>query len=303
MITDVRGWAAESRGSIEALLNRHRAILFRGFGIASVERFNQLLEGAGTDPLEYTERSTPRSRVAGNIYTSTEYPKSHLIPLHNENSYSVTWPRRLYFCCLVPASMGGETPVADSRLVFQGIDEAIRGEFLKRQVMYVRTFGQGVDLSWQEAFQTVDPLQAEEYCRAASIEYEWFDNGVGLQTRQVRPAVLRPSAEDEWVWFNQAHLFHVSSLESSVRESLLQVFALDRLPRNALYGDGGAIELDALNHIRRAYDQASYPIAWEAGDVLLLDNLFFAHGRRPYHGDRTVVVAMDGRGQSREFPA
>ena len=31
---------------------------------------------------------------------------------------------------------------------------------------------------------------------------------------------------------------------------------------------------------------------WRRGDVLLLDNMLTAHGRRPFTGDRRVLVAM-----------
>jgi alpha-ketoglutarate-dependent taurine dioxygenase len=34
------------------------------------------------------------------------------------------------------------------------------------------------------------------------------------------------------------------------------------------------------------------PHAWEAGDLLMLDNLLAAHGRRPFSGERRIAVAM-----------
>lgn len=48
------------------------------------------------DLLEYRERSSPRTHVEHNIYTSTEYPAHHPIFLHNENSYAHTWPLNLF---------------------------------------------------------------------------------------------------------------------------------------------------------------------------------------------------------------
>jgi hypothetical protein len=33
-------------------------------------------------------------------------------------------------------------------------------------------------------------------------------------------------------------------------------------------------------------------VDWVAGDVLLIDNVLVAHGRRPFEGSRRVLVAM-----------
>ena len=291
-------WAAQAREQLTPLLQNHKALLLRGFNVDSVDKFQAFLSALGLDLLEYTERSTPRSTVVGNVYTSTEYPKAHEIPMHNENSYSGKWPRRVYFCCLRPAAEGGETPIADSRKVYEMIEPRIREEFISRRVMYMRNYGQGLDLSWEEAFQTDDRSAVERYCRESDIAFQWSDNNRCLQTRQVRPAALMNTLSGERVWFNQAHLFHVSALPSSLRKSLLSLFPADQLPRNACFGNGSSIPEDYLDHIRDIYRSTRTNIQWCKGDVLMLDNLFCAHGRLAYSGDRQVIVAMDGAGST-----
>jgi len=290
---ELQEWIGAHRLQINQLMDRHRAILFRGLSLDSVDRFQTFLQALGADLMDYSERSTPRSVVHGRVYTSTEYPKSDEIPMHNENSYSHVWPRRVVFCCLEPASQGGETPIADSRAIFDGIPIDIREAFLKKQVMYVRNFGRGIDLSWQEAFQTNDPGQVEAYCQASGIAFEWFDGGTGLHTEQIRAAALRYVPTGEWVWFNQAHLFHISSLPPALRVALCDLFSPRCLPRNACYGDGTAIEDAVLDEIRHAYRKKRVYIEWKRGDALLLDNLFYAHGRMPFTGQRKIIVAMD----------
>jgi alpha-ketoglutarate-dependent taurine dioxygenase len=94
------------------------------------------------------------------------------------------------------------------------------------------------------------------------------------------------------VWFNQAHLFHISSLEPDVRESLLLSFREEDLPRNAYYGDGSRIEDDVLDEIRDVYQQEKVVFAWQEGDILMLDNMLMAHGRTPFIGQRKVLVGM-----------
>jgi alpha-ketoglutarate-dependent taurine dioxygenase len=44
--------------------------------------------------------------------------------------------------------------------------------------------------------------------------------------------------------------------------------------------------------VRAAFADASVAFAWQRGDLLMLDNMAVAHGRRPYRGERQVLVAM-----------
>ncbi len=239
--------------------------------------------------VEYTYRSTPRTRLEGRVYTSTEYPPGQSIPLHNENAYARQWPTRICFWCVQPADQGGATPVADSRLVYRRLDPELRERFAAREVLYVRNYG-GLDLSWQDVFQTRERAEVESFCRAAGITCEWSADG--LRTRQRCQAVARHPRTGEMVWFNQAHLFHVSALDAPTRASILELLPEERFPRHAYYGDGAPIEEQALEHVRAVYREAAVSEPWQAGDLLLLDNMLMAHGREPYSGPRRVLVGM-----------
>jgi alpha-ketoglutarate-dependent taurine dioxygenase len=206
-------------------------------------------------------------------------------------AYSRHWPTKIGFYCVQPAQQGGETPIADSRKVFQRINPTIREKFIQKQVMYVRNYGNGLDLPWQNVFQTTDKSEVEKYCHNHAIEFEWYGQDC-LRTRQICQAVAKHPKTSEMVWFNQAHLFHVSNLNPSMREGLLAGFKEEELPRNAYYGDGSPIETSVLDEIREIYQQESITFTWQAGDVLLLDNMLVCHGRNPFVGSRKVLAGM-----------
>jgi alpha-ketoglutarate-dependent taurine dioxygenase len=285
-------WAASNRDAIATWLLQHGGILFRNFDVREVAQFEQFIQSISGTLLDYSYRSTPRSQVSGKIYTSTEYPAAQSIPLHNEMSYSLNWPMKIGFLCIKSAEQGGETPIADSRKVFKRLGSKLKEKFVQKKVMYVRNYNDNLDLSWENVFQTKNKLKVEDYCRSAGIEFEWKDGGKHLRTRQVCQAVATHPKTGETVWFNQAHLFHVSSLNPEVRQTLLSTIKEEDLPRNVYYGDGSPIEASVLDEIREIYQQEAVTFPWQEGDVLMLDNMLAAHGRKPFIGSRKVVVGM-----------
>lgn len=284
-------YASAAKPTIERMLLQYGALLFRGFDLKSVEQFQELVAATSSGALEYTERSSPRSQVSGKIYTSTDYPPDQPIFLHNEQSYNRIFPRKIMFFCVTAAEVGGATPIADCRRVLARIPAEIRDKFERLGYCYVRNFGDGFGLTWQEAFQTVDRAAVEAYGAEHEIEILWRDGG-RLRTRQVRPAVAVHPGSGERTWFNHLTFFHLSTLVPALRAALAAEFAEEDLPNQTYYGDGTPIEPEVLDTLREIYAQETVSFPWRQGDVLMLDNMLSAHGRESYQGARKVVVGM-----------
>ena len=288
---DLTDWAESNREFIEARLLDHGGILFRDFKVETEPAFHRFVRTVAPELLDYHEPSSSRTEVGDKIYTSTEYPADERIELHNELSYSHHWPRKIFFFCVTPAGAGGETPIADSRKVFAVLDSGLKKRFIEKGIMYVRNFYEELGLPWQKVFGTADRNVAEQYFREAGMKHEW-KSGDGLRVSQVRPAVAKHPATAEVVWFNQAHLFHVSNMGAAAQESLRALYPEKDLPSNAYYGDGSTIEVSVLDEIRETYRQAATSFPWRRGDILMLDNMLVAHGRASFAGARRILVAM-----------
>lgn len=284
--------ASDLHACVAARLPVDGGVLFRGLGVKSAEDFRAFAASFGHALLSYDFGSTPRSQVTGGVYTSTEYPAHQSIPLHNEQAYSRQWPMKIWFYCEVAAPAGGETPIADSREIYRRVPAGIRERLVRRGLCYVRNYGAGLDVPWAQVFGTDDRADVEAYCRRHDISWEWKADGE-LRTRQVCQVVAPHPATGDWVWFNQAHLFHVSALAPEVREVLLDVVGSEQeLPRNVYYADGAPLEESLLDEVRGVLDSCKVEFPWLAGDVLMLDNMLAAHARNPFSGPRRVVVAM-----------
>ena len=287
----VTDWALHNRDHIERLLQSNGALLIRGLKFVGSQQFGAVLATLfGEELIQYTYRSTPRTELRGNVYTATEYHPDQVIPQHNENSYSNRWAMRLGFLCTIPAETGGATPICDSRKIYQQIPDAIRERFEKHGVMYVRNYSE-IDIPWQEVFQSADKADVESFCRANDLEFEWLDDN-HLRTRQINQASATHPVTGDTVWFNQAHLFHVTNLDPEVQQSLLTVMKEEHLPRNTYYGDGAPIAPETLQQIRDLYLKNQIAFEWQRNDLLLVDNMLYSHGRTQYSGNRQVLVGM-----------
>jgi alpha-ketoglutarate-dependent taurine dioxygenase len=284
-------WAAGQREFIEAELLKHGAVLFRNFNVKSAASFETFIETVSGELIEYHERSSPRSQVSGNIYTSTDYPPEQSIFLHNEQSYNSAFPLRIFFYCEEAAPQGGETPIADTRKIFARLDPLVRRRLIEKNYSYVRNFGDGCGLPWQTAFQTSDKSEVEAYCRANDIKFQWKDES-RLRTSQVRRVVGKHPRTGESVWFNHLTFFNVSTLLPEIRDALAAQFTDEEMPNNTFYGDGSRIEPSVMDELREAYLSEKVCFPWRQDDVLMLDNMLSSHGRQPYCGPRKVLVGM-----------
>lgn len=281
----------ENKGEIDKLLLRHGALLFRGFDVSKPDQFSNSIAALDSEILSYTERSSPRHKVADNVYTSTDHPADQDIVLHSEQSYTLDWPCLISFTCQRKAATGGDTPIADNRRILQHLPTNLRKRFEQHGVLYLRTYTPGLGVSWQTAFQTEDAREVERFCAERSIEVVWLPDG-RLQTRQKRSAFQKHPVSQEVLWFNHALFFHHTSLEPDIAKALIDAVGLDHLPTTTRFGNGEKFSDDDLAAMRTAVAREKQTFAWEEQDVLILDNMICQHGRDPFSGERSVLTIM-----------
>jgi len=131
----------------------------------------------------------------------------------------------------------------------------------------------------------------ENYCRANAIEFEWPPDG-GLRTVQRRSAIVQHPITGERCWFNQVAFLNERTLDPEVREYLVDIYGADALPFNTSFGSGDPIGEDVVELLNEIYEAHTTREPWQAGDLLLVDNIRAAHSREPFEGSREVLAAM-----------
>jgi len=157
--------------------------------------------------------------------------------------------------------------------------------------LLVRNYNDDIGASVAEAFGSDDRGAVESYCRANQIRFEWQRDG-GLRTWQRRSAVTRHPVTGERCWFNQIAFLNGWTLDPEVREYLVDLYGEDGLPFDTRFGNGDAIDAGVVRSINEVYEANTAREPWQAGDLMLVDNVRTAHGRERYAGRREVLVAM-----------
>jgi alpha-ketoglutarate-dependent taurine dioxygenase len=291
---DLPTWAKDGGvEEVQRLLLDRGAVLFRGFGLKTPAEFESAAS-ALTSELYGGYGDLPRVGESENIYESTPYPADQPILFHSESSHLASWPTRISFFCITPSATGGETPLADTREIADRLDPEVLAEFEAKGLSYIRNFS-GLDVSWQQFFQTDDRAEVERKCSDSGMDFEWIDDGAQLRVRQPTAAVRAHPVTGDRLFFNQIQLHHPHYLPEETRTSLRSMVSSDdELPRNVTFGDGSRISDETAEHVIQTYWDNCVMFPWQAGDIISLDNMRTAHARMPFTGERRIAVAMAG---------
>jgi hypothetical protein len=284
----------ENKNKIDSLLLSSGAVKFSGVRIDSTETFQYIVDAISDKFLNYIDGTSPRTKLTGHVYTSTEYDASQRITMHNELSYSAKWPNKLFFSCLLPAETGGETLLADGREMVQRMNQEIVAEIEKRGVVYIRNLhgGNGVGTSWKAAFETEDKAVLENYCKALDIQLEWHDDD-NVRLKQFSPGILEHRVTKEKVWFNQIDQFHPYQLGQELYDAMNEIYASpEEFPTYVTFGDGGTISEQIVEEILKTSESITLAPPWQKNELLIVENVLVSHGRNSYTGQRKVLVAM-----------
>ncbi|MDQ3663267.1 MAG: TauD/TfdA family dioxygenase [Actinomycetota bacterium] len=288
---DAPEWAAGHRDAVRAAVTEHGALVVRGLGLCDVTQtgavFQRLTDGLMTE----REAFAARQSHPGGLYSSAKWPANQPMCMHHELSYTLEVPGLMLFACLTAPTSGGATAVADSPTVLAALPADLVEQFERDGWMLTRSYNDEIGASIGEAFGTDDRRAVESYCRANRIEFEWQPDG-SLRTRQRRSAVVRHPATGQRCWFNQVAFLSEWTLTPEVREFLVDVYGDDGLPFNTRFGNGDPIGEEVVQLLNEVYEANTARDPWQAGDLMLVDNIRTAHNREAYEGPREVLVAM-----------
>ena len=288
---DAASWAAAHRNKLRTMVAVHGSVLVRGLGLHDAAQTGAVFRRLAASLMPEREAFAPRLSYPGGVYSATPWPPNQQMCMHHELSYTLEFPGLMMFACLTAPASGGATTVSDSPTVLGALPAGLVQRFEREGWMLVRNYNEDFGASVEQAFGTADRGQIERYCRANATEFQWQPDGT-LRTWQRRSAVVRHPVTRQRCWFNQIAFLNERTMDPEVRDYLADLYGEDGLPFTTRFGNGDPIGEDIVELLNQTYEGCTKREPWQAGDLLLVDNIRTAHSREPYEGAREVLAGL-----------
>ena len=288
---DLAAFLAVNKLAVDAALDDAGTLLFRGFDVPDAQAFDAAVEGYGEEGFTYEESlsNAVRVNVTERVFTANEAPPTTEIHLHHEMAQTPLYPSKLFFYCEIAPEEGGATPVCRSDWLLERMeqdDPALVARFGEEGVRYTNVMpgsddvGSGQGRSWRSTLGVADREGAEARLSQLGYAWEWRDDDALRATTPVLPAI-RELDGGRRTFFNQ--LIAAFRGWSDSRNTA---------DKSVTFGDGTPITGEDMAPAIAAADELTRDVAWQAGDVALVDNFLVMHGRRPFVGQRRVLASL-----------
>ncbi len=273
---------------IEDTFNRVGLVHLINTGLDDMQLQRKLAMFAIKRAVKYEGGSNARSPIQPNVY-EIGAPLTANLHYHHEMAYIGASTTALGFLCKHSPGPKGATFVSDNLAATDAILATEFGQKLKRlglcyhrdltdREAFKGTEELGVYNHWQKSMMTEDPEEAIAFARARGLECEWGENRL-LKTRYYISAfeycpfskrnVLFSSVADDGIWFDEwPKVMHLPN---------------DERPLKLTFGDGTEMTHEEKELFVNIYDRFGSPVNWQPGDVAVVCNYRFAHGRPGIH--------------------
>jgi len=312
----------ENNKLIRRLLHKNGCVILKGFNISTFEEYEAIFKSLKISlSSEYRPGIAPRTikSESGMSFSSTEASKHISITPHNEMAYSNYRPKIIAFWCKEPPTKYGETPLFNCRKIYNLLEFNDRDLFHKviQPIIFKRKFtneksafdqdtqhhAQIGGSMWKTAFNTTDKIEIERYCDQIGMNWKWTEQGE-LETNVEINSVLLDDKNNENIQLQ------TPLLGPAVYEYMKQKFPIrfdtpeyDNViakggtnpPIKYNFSDENTLTDQEVTRYMNTIMSAGIMPKWEKGDVWILDNVCFAHGRMnidPKDSQREIVASL-----------
>jgi len=189
--------------------------------------------------------------------------------MHGELYWTPYPPDILWFICITPPEVGGETLLVDGIEIATNLSKRTFDYFCKNPLIYERHMSREV---WQRQFrcETVKDvkMRVAPYCNCLITE----DTNESIILHLSHYAIRHTKWGGEPAFVNS--LLH--ALDSKKNKDLVNYGLCNNVPE------------DCVSEVQKLVSELQSPIIWSEGDIVVIDNTRMMHGRNPFSGKREI---------------
>ncbi len=270
--------------------------------IHKINRFGWVLVRSTSetpDTLQYehfTKKTGDSFQVHGNIaramvsedgLTQEVDAGTHPLPPHSEVTYMPFYPDTMWFFCVSPPSIGGQTIVADGVEIYKSLSPQAKIFFEKNRIQYQHVYSKE---AWTRPLPVESTKEASDlidavlplFAQRGNFQYR-FDADDSMHTNYCTNAISQSRNGDK-VFANSLEISYIPRV-IELRGGCVSI------------EDGSDIPEQILKEIRSTVSSHEIEVRWEAGDILMIDNSRVMHGRREIlsQEERKIYLRLGNR--------
>lgn len=274
------GFATQQRTRLLELVRWSGAVMVRGFEVATGDQYTQLMSGClGTTPVTNKVLTTlfawaKRKRRGEGVYDLPPADLQMQGP-HIEVGWRSRRPRYISLWCEVPPIKAGETALFDMAAAYDHLDDELRAYF-DRYASEYPAFG--------EKFVEDSVLVHPETGRRCLVL--WYYQS--------------PLADHAVAAYRETEHYRRNPIQDAV-----PFMAINSQLSHAFCDGRKRIKLSrelSVRLMRQVY-RATHYVTWQAGDIVIVDNIAMGHGRMPCVPPRKIVVGYWNEVDMRAYTA
>ncbi|MEH2072619.1 MAG: TauD/TfdA family dioxygenase [Nostoc sp.] len=249
-----------SKAEILDLFKLSGVILFRGFGVTPIQMkaFSEKFSHS------YLKDPTKGSLDSVDFVNSVDTGMG-ASAAHTEHGSSPYQPDVIWFCCTTPAQEGGETLFWDGIQLWKEMSKHTKQLFIDKKLKF--TFE---DVPLDVLNQWVDCGETIDDCKQVLDRFEDFNYQINedssFSLKYLCSAVVKTKYGNQDAFANFAWTAHARGWE--------------------IFEDGSKFSEEVVDELEKLFDKLTQEISWQAGDLAMIDNSRFMHGRREFKDNR-----------------
>jgi len=281
----------------------HGIVHLTNTGLTELSQMRPWVEVVQPQRMTYEGGANSRDAIEENVY-DTGAPAVAWLHYHHEMAYVGKSVQSIGFCCNKATEGKGWMYVSDNKKCTEEILKTPFGQRLKEKgICYIRCLTDkkactdrevgwngldeyGIYNHWQRSFGVECPEEAQRKAEERGLQVEWGEHNY-MKTKYYTDVFeyhketdmnhLYASVADDSIWFDTwPGVMDLPSMQEYKTASMAE------RPLKITYGDDTEFTREELQQLVDVYDNYGSPVRWKVGDVAVMCNWRWAHGRPEY---------------------